>query len=158
MACAALAARALGLDWRRGVSAWPASDPRVAVVQEGVIGNVVVPDVAPHVRPAPARKWEHLHDRASGQLVVLKQLRRRPGLGLVLPYGADPCVESREGALQRLDLANPAAAVGLGPVQRPGVGQWLALYEVEPVSSGERVLGGARLPGMGAGIHEHHGP
>src|SRR5205823_14694288 len=47
----------------RGAGARPASDARVAPIEQRVIGNAVLSDVAPHVSPAPVREREHFQDR-----------------------------------------------------------------------------------------------
>src|SRR5206468_1644542 len=78
---AAPAPGALRLARGGGPGARPAPDARVALIEERVVGNAVLSDVAPHVGPAPAREWEHFQDRPPGDLVVLEQLRRRAGGG-----------------------------------------------------------------------------
>src|SRR2546426_12468228 len=98
-----------------------------------------------------------LHDRESGDVVILEQLGRGAAVGLILPYGADPGVESYERPLERLDLADPAAAVGVGPVQWSGIGQRLQLDEIEAVLPDEPLLESGCLREMEPGGQEHHG-
>src|SRR5919197_5946822 len=92
LAAAAPAPGALGLAGRGGSGAGPAADARVALVEQGMVGNGVLADVVPHVGPAPVRQREDLHDRPATDLVVLDQLGAATGRGLILPHGADPSV------------------------------------------------------------------
>src|SRR4030081_1127697 len=69
--------RALGLAGRRRAGARPAPDARVTLVEQRVIGHAVLSDVAPHVRSTPVSQRKHFHDRATTELVVLDELRRR---------------------------------------------------------------------------------
>src|SRR5437773_11567293 len=137
--------RALGLARRRGAGARPAADARVTLVEQRVIRHAVFPDVAPHVRPTPVRQRKHFHDRSAIDLVVLDQLRGRAGGGLILPHRADPRVEADNGPLERLDLADEAAAVRVRLVQGTRVGQGLELDEIEAVPLGEPLFERVRL-------------
>src|SRR6266480_3417240 len=110
--------RPLGLAGGGGAGARPAPDARVALVEQRVIGHAVFPDVAPHVGSTPVSQREHLHDQPAIHLVLLDELDRRAGGGLVLPHRADPGVEPDKGPLERLDLADEAAAVRVRSVQR----------------------------------------
>src|SRR5437763_16662500 len=157
LARAAPAPGALGLARGRGAGARPAPDARVTPIEQRVVRDAVLADVAPHVSTAPVREREHFQDRPPGDLVVLEQLRRRPRGGLVLPHGADPGVEGCEGPLEGLDLANPAATVRVRPVEGTGVGERPELDEIETVLLSEPLLEGVRLREMESRVEEEHG-
>src|SRR5207247_9820800 len=154
---AAPAPGALRLARGGGPGAWPAPDARVTLIEERVVGNAVLSDVAPDVGPAPARAWEDFQDRPPGDLVVLEQFRRRAGGGLILAHGADPGVEGCEGPLERLDLANPAATIRVRPVEGTRVGERPELDEIEAVLLPTPLPYGVRLREMEPGVQEHHG-
>src|SRR5438128_11251202 len=111
LAAAAPPPRPLGLAGGGGAGAWPAADARVALVEQRVIRHAVFPDVAPYVRPTPARQRKHFHDRPAVDLVILDDLRRRASGRLVLAHRADPGIEPGDRPRERFDLANRAAAV-----------------------------------------------
>src|SRR3989440_932055 len=140
LAAAAPPPRPLGLAGRGGPGARPATDARVALVEQRVVGNAVVADVAPHVGPAPPGEREDFDDGVAVHLVVLDQLGGPTGVRLVLPHRADPGVVCDDGALERFDLSDKAAAVRVGLVQRAGVGERGELYEIESVALGESSL------------------
>src|SRR5438552_17639349 len=156
LAGAAPRPRALGLAGRRGAGARPASDARVALVEQRVVGHAIFPDVAPNVRPTPVRQRKHLHDRPAIDLVLLDEIRRRAGSGLILPHRADPGVEADNGTLEGLDLSYEAAAVRIGLVERTRIGQGLELDEIETVPLGKLLLERIRLGEMEAGVEKNH--
>src|SRR6266705_7216197 len=75
----------LGLAGSRGAGARPAPDARVTLIEQRVVGGLVLPDVTPHVRPAPMGERKHLDEGAAGDLVVFDYLGRRSRVGLILP-------------------------------------------------------------------------
>src|SRR6266576_4647865 len=156
LAAAAPPPRPLGLAGGGGAGARPAADARVALVEQRVIRHAVFPDVAPHVRSTPVRQRKHFHDRPAVDLVQLDERRRCAAGGLILPHGADPGVESDKGPLEWLDLADEAAAVRIGLVERTRIGQRLELDEIEAVPLGEPLLERVRLGEMEPGVEEEH--
>src|SRR5882762_6535259 len=120
LAHAAPPARPLRLAGSRGARAWPAADARESLVEQWVVQDVVLADVAPHVVPGPGGEREHLDDRLAAGFMVFDHVHAGPAAPLIAAHGADPGVEPGQGPLQRLHLTNPAAAVGIGLVQRPG--------------------------------------
>src|SRR5260370_3635195 len=122
--------RALGFPRYRGSRARPATDARVALIEQGVVWDSVLSDVAPHIGPVPMGEREHLDDRASRDLVEFDELRRDAGGGLILPHCADPGVESDDGPLERRDRAGEATAVGIGLVEPARGGERRELHEV----------------------------
>src|SRR5437762_650412 len=156
LATAAPPSRPLGLAGRGGPGARPATDARVTLVEQRVVGNAVLADVAPHVGPAPPGEREDFDDGVAVHLVVLDQLGGPTGVGLVLPHRADPGVVCDDGTLERLDLSNKAAAVGIGLVQRAGVGERRELYEIETVALGEASLELVRLAEVEPRVQKDH--
>src|SRR6266566_217166 len=118
LAHAAPAAGPLRLAGPRGARARPAPDAGEPLVEQRVVGDLFLADVAPHVLTRPAREREDLHDGVAVHLMVFEHVHRGSGFALVAPHRADPSIEAGESALQRLDLTDPAAAVGIGLVQR----------------------------------------
>src|SRR5437588_6465557 len=157
LAAAAPPPRALRFAGRGGPGARPATDARVALVEEGVVRDAVFADVAPHVGPAPSRQGKHLDDRPAADLVVLDQLGGPPGVGLVLPHRTDPGVESDDGALQRLDFSNEAAAVRVGLVEWTRIGERRELHQIETIPPGEAPLELVRLAEVEPRVQEDHG-
>src|SRR6266576_219672 len=118
LAHAAPTAGPLRLARSRGARARPASDAGEALVEERMVGDRFLADVAPHVVARPAREREDLHDGVAVHLMAFEHVHCGTRVALVAPHGADPGVESCQGTLQRLDLADPAATVGIGLIQR----------------------------------------
>src|SRR5205807_10643021 len=141
---------------RGGPGARPAPDARVALVEQGMVRNAVFADVAPHVRPAPPGEREDFDHGAAVYLVVLDQLGGPTGVGLVLPHRAYPSVVCDHGALERLDLSDKAAAVGIGLVQRTRVRERGELYEIETVALGKAPLELVRLAEVEPGVQKNH--
>ncbi len=75
---------------------------------ERVVGNVPIADDFPDVALAPVSEGIELHDAARGVVFLRFQFGSRAGL--VAALARDPGCLSRERALQRLDLADVAAA------------------------------------------------
>src|SRR5438552_13884592 len=140
LAGAAPPARALRFAGGGGAGARPTPDARVALIEQRVVWDAVFPEVAPHVRPTPVRQRKHFHDRPAIDLVILDDFRRQATGGLILSHGADPGIEPRDRPRERLDLANGAAAVRVGLVQRTRVGQGLHVHDIEAVALGEPLL------------------
>src|SRR5262249_51165445 len=69
---------------------WPATDARVAVVVQRVVGDVVLEDEVPHVLLRPAHQGVDLDQGELG--VPPDDAGLRPVLGLVAANGADPGV------------------------------------------------------------------
>src|SRR3990172_9174579 len=147
---------ALRLARHGGASAGPAADAGVALVEQRMVQHVVLADVAPYIRPAPVRQREHLGDTAPRDGVVLDHIGGRAAGRLILPDAADPGVVTHDGALQRLDLADPAAAIRIGLIQRTGVRGRPQLHEVETVVAGETVLERERFGKVKTGLEEQH--
>src|SRR6266576_1881242 len=108
----------LRLAGPRGARARPAPDAGEALVEERMVGDVFLADVAPHVIARPAREREDLHDGVAVHLMVFEHVHCGTRVALVGPHRADPSVEACQGTLQRLHLADPAATVGIGLIQR----------------------------------------
>src|SRR5437763_7335870 len=156
LAAAAPPPSALGLARRGGPGARPAADARVALVEQGVVWHGVLPDVAPHVGPAPPGEREDFDDGVAVDLVVLDRLRGPTGGGLVLPHGADPGVVCDDGALQGLDLAKKTAAVRIGLIQGTRIGERRELHQIEPVALGEAPLEFVGLAEVEPGVQENY--
>src|SRR5690348_5090205 len=88
-----------------------AADRRIAPVVERVVRNLVYVDVRLHALRVPVDDGLHLPDAVA--LGPLDLLCSRPRCGLLAADACDPGVVGCEGALERLDLADVAAAVGL---------------------------------------------
>ena len=121
-----------------------------------MVRNAVFADVAPHVRPAPPGEREDFDDGVAVHLVVLDQLGGPTGVGLVLSHRADPGVVCDDGALQRLDLPQKAAAVRVGFVQRARVCEGRELHEIETIALGEASLERVRLAEMEPRVQKNH--
>src|SRR6266566_5479833 len=118
---AAPAACPLRLAGPRGAGAGPAADAGESLVEERMVGDLVLADVAPDVVARPPRERKHLHHRVPVGPVVFEHFDPRACLTLIATHRADPSVEADERALQGLDLPNPAAAVGIRLVEGAGV-------------------------------------
>ena len=71
---------------------------------------VIVPaQVGPDVVARPLDERADLHQLEAR--VMLDDRRCRTGGGLIAPNGSDPRVQPREGAAERLDFAQRAAAI-----------------------------------------------
>src|SRR3954465_8918489 len=112
------AAGPLGLARHHRPCARRAARRRVAVVEQLVIGHFLVPDVVPDAVQGPVGEWVQLDDAAV--LAVELDLRDvAPAHPLLAPEARDPCVQRRELALQRLDLAARAAPPAEGGASVP---------------------------------------
>src|SRR5439155_16924652 len=113
------APRALVLARLDGTRARDAADRRVARVVQRVVRNLVDVDVRLDALRVPVDERLHLPDAVALRPLDLLRVRARRRL---LPADAgDPRVEAVERTLERLDLADVAAAVRLGlpqPVRR----------------------------------------
>src|SRR5207245_2397085 len=100
-----------------------APDRRITGVVQGVVRNLVDRDVRLHALRVPVDQRLHLPDAVA--LGPLELLRVRARRRLLAANARDPRVVARERTLERLDLADVAAAVGLrlpqaiGRVDRP---------------------------------------
>src|SRR3954451_21423780 len=112
------AARALFLVRRDRAGARDAPDRPEADIVERVVGNLVDVDVGPHAFLVPVREGVQLPD-----VVALRPLHlrgRRAARRLAAADARDPGAVRLEGVEERLDLADVAAAVGIGlPEVRP---------------------------------------
>src|SRR2546423_161760 len=79
--------------------AGPAANAGIAAVVEGIVGDVVIGDVAPDVSLRPVE--EGIHFVETEPRIPLYDFRSRAIRGLVAANGADPGVVSDEGALER---------------------------------------------------------
>src|SRR5690349_21269997 len=96
------------------------ADRRVALVVQRVVRNLVHVDVRLHTLRVPVDERLHLPDAiALRPLELLRVCTRRR---LLAADAGDPCVVRRERTLERLDLANVAAAIRLGP---PPAVRWI---------------------------------
>src|SRR3954469_9146387 len=112
-------APAAALRRKRAVGA---ADRLVAAVVERVIRQIVLVDVGPDLRLAPVRERVDLPQPV--QLVVAELRREAAALRLLAAEAGDPGVDRRQRALQRRDLADAAAGVG---VRLPELGAVLDL-------------------------------
>src|SRR6266545_2238096 len=113
------ASRALVLAARDRARARNAADRRIALVVQRVVRNLVDVDVGLHALRVPVDDRLHLPDAVALRPFDLLRVGARHRL--LAPNAGDPRVVGRERALERLDLADVAAAVGLGlpePVRR----------------------------------------
>src|SRR6266704_4982117 len=99
LAHAAPAAGPLRLAGPRGAGAGPAPDAGESLVEERMVGDLVLADVAPHIVARPPRERKHLHHRVPVRAVVFEHLDRGARLALIAAHGADPGVEADERAL-----------------------------------------------------------
>src|SRR6478735_5032735 len=94
-----------------------AADRRETAIVQLVVRDAVLVDVAPAVALAPVDERLHLHDSAA---CVEHELRSAGALlGLVAADAGQPAVGVADRALERLDLAQAATAVGLA-LPQPG--------------------------------------
>src|SRR4051794_8329018 len=102
-----------------------AADRLVAAIVKRVVRQLVLVDVGPHLRLAPVGERVGLPQAVA---LVERELRREaPRVGLRAAQAGHPAVHVGERALQRGDLADPAARVRvrlpqLGSVDRRLVG------------------------------------
>src|SRR5919198_1443229 len=121
-----------------------AADRAVARVVQRVVRNLIDGDVGPDALLAPVGERVHLPDA-----VALRPLELRCGCSarrLVSADPGDPRVVRRERALERLDLADVAAAVGVALPEVGaltcvllGDGHHLRPDQFKPVALDERV-------------------
>src|SRR5436189_4389745 len=129
---------ALGLAGGDGPRAGDAADRRVAAVVQRVVGDLVDVDVGLDALRVPVDERLDLPDAVP--LRPLDLLRVRPCRALLPPDAGDPRVVARERALERLDLADVAAAVGIrlpqpvGRIDRAERPQLEAVALDEPVA------------------------
>src|SRR5436190_4944720 len=138
------APRPLVLVGADGARARDAADRRIARVVERVVRNLVHVYVRLDALRVPVDERLHLpHAVALGPLDLLRAGTRG---GLLAPDARDPCVIAGKRALERLDLANVAAAVRLRLPQPLGSLDRAERRELEAVALDEAV---ARRVGLG---------
>src|SRR6266571_4726179 len=86
-----------------------AADRAVALVVEPVVGHAVLAHVAPHFRFAPGGERIEFFDAVGGIEFALAELRAK--LAMLAALAGDPGALAGERARERLDLADPAAAL-----------------------------------------------
>src|SRR6266850_483280 len=92
-----------------GAGAGRAADGTVALVVQRVVGHLEGADVFPYLALAPVGKWIDLDDTPRG--IVFLQLELGTRDGLLAALAGDPGFLAFERALERLDLADMAAAL-----------------------------------------------
>src|SRR5258706_2627812 len=102
-----------------GARAGRAADGTVALVVEGVVGHLEGADVFPYLALAPVGKGIEFHDTPRG--IVFLQLELGARDGLVAALAGDPGFLAFERALERLDLADMAAALAQLPAFVEGI-------------------------------------
>src|SRR5688572_4702538 len=129
-----------------------ASDGSVTPVVEGMVGEIVFVQVAPHVPVAPIDQRIELPDPA--WVVPFHVLRVRPGGRLLASDPGDPGRRSVERSLQRLDLPGAAAArrAPRRSVRREGVDY----LDLEPVAVLDPAPGLVGLGEEHAGVDREH--
>ena len=93
-----------------------APDAGIAALVQGVVRDVVGPDVVPDLLLAPRRERVDLDEAEF--LVPRDDGDGLPRIGLVPPQARDPRRAALEGAAVRLDLAHGAAEVGVARPER----------------------------------------
>src|SRR4051794_22226039 len=110
-----------------GPGARRASDRVVAAVVQRVVGEVVLGDVAPHVLVRPVGERVHLVEPVG--VVPVQRSSAYAGRRLLAADPRDPRLQADERALERVDLAVRAAAVGRpGPAVRAARVEHLDLH------------------------------
>src|SRR5580765_8522972 len=138
------ASRSLVLALDDGTSAWDAADGRIARVVQRVVGNLVDVDVRLDALGVPVDDGLDLPDavalRPFDPLCIGARQR------LLAADAGDPCVVGSQRPLERLDLADVTAAIGVAlPEVRPFLdrllrnGDHLGALEPEPVALDEPV-------------------
>src|SRR6266508_3860062 len=118
LARAGPAPRPLVLAALDGTCARNAADRGVSLIVQRVVWNLVDVDVRLDALRVPVDERLHLPDAVA--LRPLDLLRVRARYRLLAADAGDPGVVARQRALERLDLADVAAAVGLGLPQPVG--------------------------------------
>src|SRR5256885_8261721 len=135
-----------------GTRAGDAADRRIARVVQRVVGNLVHMDVRLDALRAPIHERLDLPDAVA--LRPLDPLCIRAGQRLLAADAGDPGVVRRERALERLDLADVTATVGVALPEVRALrdrllrdGDDLGALEREPVALDEAVARLVGLPG-----------
>src|SRR3990172_10505134 len=131
-----------GLD---GPGAWGASDAGVSQVVEGVVGDVVCPDVIPDLRQRPVGERVQFEDAPMG-LIALDLWDRDARHRLLPAQAGDPCFESPERPPQGLHLADPATELSLLHAPSEGVESFLSLQGLDRLAVGKVALDGNAVP------------
>src|SRR6266498_1269609 len=97
----------VGLAQLDGAGAWGATDGRESLVVQGVVGDLVHPDVVPDLFFRPVRQWIHLDD-ATVVVVQLQLADVGAGGPLLAPDTRDPRVHAAQVSVQWEDLSAPA--------------------------------------------------
>src|SRR5919109_2718695 len=134
---------ALVLARRHRPRARDAPDRRVAGVVEWVVRDLVDVDVGLHALRVPVDERLHLPDAVA--LAPLDPPRAGSRRRLLPADAGDPRVVARERPLERLDLADVAAAVRIGFPQPVGRVDRTERLRLEPVALDEPVAGLVRL-------------
>src|SRR5919198_216187 len=133
------ASGALVLTGSDGPRAGNAADRRVAAVVQRVIGDLVDVDVGLDALRVPVDERLDLPDGVA--LRPLHLLGIGAGLALLAADARDPGVVLGQGALERLDLADVATAVGVGLPQAVGWVERAEGLQGEAVALDETVAG-----------------
>ena len=94
-----------------GASAWRAADAREAAIMQGVVGQLECLHILLHFVLGPVEKRTHLVETVA--VVPLDRLTLRAKWRLFAPHAGDPRLTACNGAPERFDLADVAAAQAL---------------------------------------------
>ena len=122
-----------------------AADARVALIEQRVAESRGRAGRPRSVHGSSTKRID-LREQATAHEVVLDDVGVRACRPLIAARRS-PRRRSRRGAHHRLDLADRAASVGVGLVQRAGIGERLVLDEVEIVPTRELVAQRCRSRG-----------
>src|SRR6266540_1402546 len=134
------ASGALVLARSDGTRARDAADRRVSAVVQRVVGNLVDVDVGLDALRVPVDERLDLPDAVA--LRPFDLLRIGAGRALLAADAGDPRVVFGQRALERLDLADVAAAVGVALPEAIGRVDRAERPQIEPVALDEAVAGG----------------
>ena len=104
---------------QHGTGAGPATNARVSLVVQHVVGDIVLCDHLPHILLGPIGKWTDLHQRKL--LVPANDWRPCPVRTLISTDGTHPSMFALDCLPQHNKFAVVAALVRLGLVERTAV-------------------------------------
>ncbi len=141
------------LAGRHRAGARLAADADVAAPVQRVDGDVVLAQVAPHLALGPVGQRVDL-DQAEA-LVPLDLARLRAGRRLVAADGGDPGREPAQLALERRQLAQGAAAIGVAlPQPRPVLRRLLGQVLLRPHGADDEAVTALEGPPQLVGLRE----
>ena len=116
--------------------AGPATDARISLIVQRIVGHVFGQDAVPHVPLRPGGQGADLHQAEF--LVPADDRRVGAGGALVAAHAGRPGVETGRHAVQHRHLAVEAASVGIALVDRPAVGRLVLLRRKAPAAADQQ--------------------